>query len=327
MRRPSATLFGRTYFEMKSFRKAAAQCDVPKSTLHGWVSRIGYKVKDGRRGCRKPRKHGHDQRTRLQTIVLQHLLRDPYTAVRTIHGHVHRWASLSTVHRCVRRLGMTRKLASKIRDPNTIEERQRAIQEFLGRTMDLDVNDIVSVDETSFDTRQRPRYGYCHSGKRLPPCSTSRPRSRATMICGTTTQGVQVTRCICGSGNKQEFLAFVDQLLAVCPQRYVLLDNISFHKSKEVLDTLQRAGKTAIFTPPYCPDLNPVEHIFSSIKHVYRQFNHFFHDEEGNVTPEEVDLVMDVWRMVCGTTDWTRTFAHSLGRTQESIADESNRGH
>jgi transposase len=144
------------------------------------------------------------------------------------------------------------------------------------------------------------------------------------MICGATTNGVQVTRCIQGSANTAEFLAFIDELSAACPQRFVLMDNVSFHKATAVQDALRRAGKTAIFTPPYCPDLNPIEHIFSSIKHVYRQFNHFACEEDGRVTPDEVDLVMDVWRTVCDTANWTKTFMHSLNVKQRhaSIADE-----
>lgn len=46
----------------------------------------------------------------------------------------------------------------------------------------------------------------------------------------------------------------------------VVLDNYSSHTSYEVKNTADTLGISLLFLPPYCPDLNPIEQIWKSIK-------------------------------------------------------------
>jgi transposase len=46
----------------------------------------------------------------------------------------------------------------------------------------------------------------------------------------------------------------------------VVLDNARFHRAQPVLDAARRKGYTLLFTPPYSPELNPVELVFGLIK-------------------------------------------------------------
>lgn len=50
----------------------------------------------------------------------------------------------------------------------------------------------------------------------------------------------------------------------------VIMDNIAFHHSRAVLDEATRHGIHILFTPPYSPECNPVEHYFSTLKHSMR---------------------------------------------------------
>jgi transposase len=109
---------------------------------------------------------------------------------------------------------------------------------------------------------------------------------------------------------------FVKQLIDTSPnQRYVLLDNISFHKSKVVVNALTAAGEEVIFTPPYCPDLNPIENMFSSLKGTFREYN--LHvpredvDNDDRLSPEETSVFIETWNDV-SAKDWTRTFENCL---------------
>lgn len=55
-----------------------------------------------------------------------------------------------------------------------------------------------------------------------------------------------------------------NKLVLVC-------DNVKFHKTKEIIELLKDLDLNIMFTPPYSPDLNPVESAFSLIKRVFRQ--------------------------------------------------------
>jgi len=50
------------------------------------------------------------------------------------------------------------------------------------------------------------------------------------------------------------------------------MDNISFHHSKEVKELAELSNKKIIFSPPYSPQFNPIELLFSVMKKKYREF-------------------------------------------------------
>jgi transposase len=51
----------------------------------------------------------------------------------------------------------------------------------------------------------------------------------------------------------------------------LLLDNSSVHHSKLVIDTLIECEIKYLFLPPYSPDLNPIELLWTYIKSVLRK--------------------------------------------------------
>ena len=68
------------------------------------------------------------------------------------------------------------------------------------------------------------------------------------------------------------FLWFVrDMVLPHCtpypgPRSIIVCDNASVHKGSEVQDLCDAAGVLLEFLPPYSPDFNPIEELFSVIK-------------------------------------------------------------
>ena len=51
----------------------------------------------------------------------------------------------------------------------------------------------------------------------------------------------------------------------------LVLDNSSVHKSKKVIETLELLGINYLFLPPYSPDYNPIELLWSKMKTVLRK--------------------------------------------------------
>ena len=48
------------------------------------------------------------------------------------------------------------------------------------------------------------------------------------------------------------------------------MDNLSSHKSQIVKDAIRARGAYLLFLPPYSPDLNPIEKLFSKRKTLLR---------------------------------------------------------
>ena len=50
----------------------------------------------------------------------------------------------------------------------------------------------------------------------------------------------------------------------------VILDNLSCHKVAGVIELLSQVGAKAEYLPPYSPDLNPIEKMWSKVKAILR---------------------------------------------------------
>lgn len=64
------------------------------------------------------------------------------------------------------------------------------------------------------------------------------------------------------------FQAYVDQILVPTLRRgdIVIMDNLAAHKAAGVRRSIEEAGCTLVFQPPYSPDLNPIELAWSKLK-------------------------------------------------------------
>lgn len=55
------------------------------------------------------------------------------------------------------------------------------------------------------------------------------------------------------------------------------MDNASIHHVDRVVTTIQQTGALVRFLPPYTPDFNPIEELFSKIK-AYLKANELAYD-------------------------------------------------
>jgi transposase len=66
---------------------------------------------------------------------------------------------------------------------------------------------------------------------------------------------------------------YVDKVLVPTLRQgdIVVMDNLGSHKSKAVRRAIRAAGARLLFLPKYSPDLNPIEQLFSKLKHWLRR--------------------------------------------------------
>lgn len=50
----------------------------------------------------------------------------------------------------------------------------------------------------------------------------------------------------------------------------VVMDNLSAHKDPKVIRLIQRSGAAVWYLPPYSPDFNPIEPMWSKVKEILR---------------------------------------------------------
>jgi transposase len=169
--------------------------------------------------------------------------------------------------RALQKLGLPLKKKSPHaaeRDTPEVKKRRR---EFRKEVDHIEPKRLVFVDETGVTTAMTPAYGRAPRGERV---ETSAPASweSVTVIAAMGLDGVTAPLALPGAMNAATFESYVEQVLvpALREGDVVVFDNLSSHLSPAVNKAIEGAGATVLRLPPYSPDLNPIEEMFSKFK-------------------------------------------------------------
>lgn len=137
----------------------------------------------------------------------------------------------------------------------------------------LDSAHLVFIDETWTSTCMTPARGRAARGKR---CFASVPHSHyktTTFIAALRHDKITAPLVLDGPIDGPSFLAYVRQFLCptLRPGDIVIADNLSSHKVVGVRAAIEAVGASICFLPPYSPDLNPIEKVFSKLKALLRR--------------------------------------------------------
>lgn len=137
----------------------------------------------------------------------------------------------------------------------------------------LDLGRLVFIDERGAQTNLTRRYGRTFGGARLVDATPHGHWSTTTRISAVRLTGQTAALVSDGATEAAVFEADVAQVLRPSrqPGDIVILDNLSSHKTAEVLEALEAGGAEVWFPPPYSPDLNPMEKMWSKIKAYLRK--------------------------------------------------------
>ena len=71
-----------------------------------------------------------------------------------------------------------------------------------------------------------------------------------------------------GPADTDIFRAYVEQVLtpSLRSGEIVVMDNLSVHKAPGIKSAIQAVGASVLYLPPYSPDFNPIEAMWSKIK-------------------------------------------------------------
>jgi transposase len=96
---------------------------------------------------------------------------------------------------------------------------------------------------------------------------------RTTILSSVRLDGTTIPFVFEGALNGDLFRAYVTQWLApsLKPGDIVVMDNLSSHKVSGVKEAIEAAGASVLFLPPYSPDLNPIELLWSKLKAILRK--------------------------------------------------------
>lgn len=114
--------------------------------------------------------------------------------------------------------------------------------------------------------------GRAPKGERLVAKAPHGHWQTTTLIAALGVEGIRCSTVVDGAVNGDIFEAFVEQVLVpeLRPGDLVVMDNLSSHKRARTRRLIERAGAELVFLPPYSPDYNPIEMVFSKVKQLLR---------------------------------------------------------
>ncbi|MFN0132746.1 MAG: IS630 family transposase [Phycisphaerales bacterium] len=136
----------------------------------------------------------------------------------------------------------------------------------------LEAGRLIFIDETWAKTNMTRLRGRAPIGERLIDKTPHGHWKTTSLIAALGVRGVRCSTVVDGAINRDVFDAFIDQVLMpqLRPGDVVILDNLSSHKSEHARRVIESRGAKLVFLPPYSPDLNPIEMVFSKIKQLLR---------------------------------------------------------
>jgi transposase len=147
-----------------------------------------------------------------------------------------------------------------------------ARRQWSAEQLNLDPDRVIFLDETWAKTNMTRTYGRSSRGQRLVERVPYGRWQTTTFLGALRSTGFVAPLCVEGAINGRIFLAWVEQHLvkALRPADVVVMDNLSSHKVKGVVEAIEAAGAEVRYLPPYSPDLNPIELAFSKFKKLLR---------------------------------------------------------
>jgi transposase len=137
----------------------------------------------------------------------------------------------------------------------------------------VDAERLVFLDESGVNTAMFRRYGRCPQGERLVDAApTAHWESHTLLAAIRLGDGVVAPMVLDGPVTGASFAGYVERSLVpeLRPGDIVVMDNLPAHKGAAVAAAIEAAGCTLVYLPPYSPDLNPIEAMWSKVKAAIR---------------------------------------------------------
>jgi len=163
--------------------------------------------------------------------------------------------------------------------------------------LNLDPQDLVSVDETSTTATMTRLYARAPQGQRAMGAVPRNHGTPTSVIAALAPTGIQAALSLPGAVDHHAFRVFIQDILGptLRPGQVVAVDNLSVHRDPTVRQSLEERDCLLIHLPTYSPDLAPIEPAFSKFKTKLREIgartqdalNHAIGTALDTITPED----------------------------------------
>jgi transposase len=244
-----------------SIREIAKLIEVSKSCVHKWLHRPEV--------VSPPPKKVYPKKEERVQKVSQCLKENPDMSLRELAACLD--TSKDSVRRALASLGYQKKKVYQVgsHDVHKIASQREAFSKTL---KGISYENVISIDETCIYKRMTPTKRWAFKNGRVYLPIQRLESQKYSLIVASTHERIIHAVLTKGAVNKIIFRDFINGIPS--KGNYLLMDNVSFHKSDMVRQAMEKKKFIPLYTSPYSPEWNPVEMYFSYLKRSYRKYYH-----------------------------------------------------
>ena len=151
-----------------------------------------------------------------------------------------------------------------------VKEKRKSWREHLSEN---DADHLVFLDESGVNTDMTRHYARSKKNERAVDSTPVNTPCNTTILFSVRLNGKTCHTVYCGGTTMEWFAEYLKTMLipALSKIDIIVMDNMRSHHAKIVKQVLDESGINDLYLPPYSPDLNPIEKMWSKLKAYLRK--------------------------------------------------------
>ena len=211
-------------------------------------------------------------------IIKEYIKKFPFSTVEEIkvfiYSNFNIRVSNNTITKLFKILNLTRKKVKFhiIKDLEYLKKLEKERLIFIDKIKHLYFNKIIFIDESGFNVSSTDK-GLSVKGEKINMPKKNLKSKNISLLMAITKDEILNYDIYESAINKESFYNFIKKIINNLKEDdyTFVFDNVAFHKNKDVLDLITDSNNNYLFTPPYSPNLNPIENTFGIIKNIYKK--------------------------------------------------------
>lgn len=135
------------------------------------------------------------------------------------------------------------------------------------------INNLVFLDESGININMTRHYGRSKASERAVDSAPLNTPCNTTILSSIRLDGRTAHTVYQGGTTAGRFAEYLENILipTLSKDDIIVMDNMRSHHAKAVKEVLDASGIRYLYLPPYSPDLNPIEKMWSKIKAYLRK--------------------------------------------------------
>ena len=145
--------------------------------------------------------------------------------------------------------------------------------EWIEKIEELDASKCVFIDESGVNIDMTRHYGRAVGKERAVDKTPENTPTNTTILSSIRLNGETAYTTYTGGTTGDRFVDYLEKTLIPTLNKgdIVIMDNLRSHHIKKVAEVLEKAEIKFLYLPPYSPDFNPIEKMWSKIKSILRK--------------------------------------------------------